>query len=426
MMTKPNKKYLFWKIVVATTVVIVPIILNWIFEDFKPSLWLKLNFVIYALLVIFIWYSIEKYLENKDLVEENEHLENVEKKELEIENKKLKNEVKKFEKPDIEKIKYLRFEEIKAKNEFVFGHIDYEPFFKMRKKVGTILSKPCGIGYAVLKEIFLALNVRIKEYSESGDWENIFEKLVEKEYDIIVTPLYETRTRIYKYPIIYCIPLFYSEVGLFVHEADFEGTKSTKEVKEELELEPNKWESPFISGEISELIAKKLKCVSKNDDAKVQDGPQAYLNLLKKVNNRNPKSNDNKYTIVAMEVFKAKATMDRYNQELDLTQDENRKKKLALKNILHEKQLLYPVSFVVRKEDTALRNFINLRIAELYEQTPLERDLNGEIINKDGTKSLIDIIKEEAKVEDGIEPHEIDHMFIQTYDFSNLGEYSRY
>ena len=212
---------------------------------------------------------------------------------------------------------------------------------------------------------------------------------------------------------------------MFVHEDDFTKTKSIKDIKEDFQQKSDTWNSPYIAGEISELVAKKMNCFSKKDGAEVKNGTQAYLNLLKKVNNRNSKSNDYKFNIVAMEIFKAKATIDGFNHKLDTKNKGDIKEKLKLRNILHEKQLLYPVSFVVRKEDTVLRNFINLRIAELYERTPLKRNAEGNLICPDGIKSLIDIIKEEAKDEDGIKPNEIDNMFIQTYDFSNLASNSR-
>lgn len=327
---------------------------------------------------------------------------------------------KKTQKPDFKDIEYLRFEQIKAQNKFVFGHIDYEPFFKMRARDG-INAQPTGIGYAILKEIFSVFNVKIKEYKHSGNWENIFENLTKKgknnkyPYDIIVTPLYETRSRIYKYPITYCIPIFYSEIGLFVHDNDFDEKKSLKQIKKDISDNSNKWKSPFIKGEVSEIIATKLKTyVGDDSEAEVPDDSQGHLNLLDKVNDR-----DTIFKIVAMEVFKANAIIDNYNKRLNVNDKNYKKEKLNLKNILKEKQLLYPVSFIVRKEDTVLRNFINLRIAELYERTPLPRD-KGLLIEKFGTKSLIDIIKEEAWEVDKIHPNKTGDMFIQTYDFTNL------
>jgi hypothetical protein len=105
-----------------------------------------------------------------------------------------------------------------------------------------------------------------------------------------------------------------------------------------------------------------------------------------------------------MEIFKANAYM--------------RKTKYKLINILKDKQITYPVSFVVRKEDTVLRNFLNLRIIALYNKTKATRDTDGKI--KEGEeKNLLDIIEDEI-VKFGFEKDDAKDIFIHDYDFSTL------
>lgn len=401
------------------TQLIIAIILKLIISSIEKKYdifpdWLINNLWFIIVIVVLLLVLVTQFIENRSLKEVNNRLENIEKKKLETRIAELE---KRTNKP--ENVKYQRFEQIKNKKQIIFGHIDYEPFFKMKKKVGSFNPNPSGIGYAILKEIFAVLGVDIKEYPKDGNWSNVFKNLEEKKYDIIVTPLYETRSRIYNNAITYCIPLFYSEIGLFVHKDDFNGQKSMKDIKDEIRTNQEYWKAPYIKGEISEIMAKKLKTYREDDKSIVDDDSLGFLNLLRKVNDRAPHSDDLQFNIVAMEIFKAKAIIDDYNEK-------NPDNKLELKNILKEKQLLYPVSFIVRKEDTVLRNFVNLRIAELYERHPLDRNQDGKLIDTSGQKSLIDIIKEEAFNEYGIHPSRVDEMFIRTYNFSNLEKYSIY
>jgi len=103
----------------------------------------------------------------------------------------------------------------------------------------------------------------------------------------------------------------------------------------------------FMQDEVSEMIKNKVKNNKKGFTPQNTKGSLGFYSLLTNVADTNSHTSN----IVAMEVFKAK----------EIISDKN----LKLKNILKDKQLLYPVSFVVRKEDTALRHFLNLRIMEL-------------------------------------------------------------
>ena len=95
--------------------------------------------------------------------------------------------------------------------------------------------------------------------------------------------------------------------------------------------------------------------------------------------------------VVFMERFKAESIID--------------EEKLSLVNILQENQLVYPVAFVIHKEETVLRNFINLRIIELR--------LSGE---------LQKVIKNNALQIDITDEKDIEKVFLQRYDFSLIYE----
>lgn len=373
---------------------------KWIVDDWEYQL----------PLVFAIATAVYLYFENKKLNTAN----NIEKKTIIEKNASLNDQIKKYIKPNEKNIAYLRFEQLKGAEGITYGHIDYDPFFKLLKKPQSAIYEPSGIGYEVLKEIFSVLETPIIEHTSSSTWDNLFEGLETREYDVIATPLYETRSRIYSHSITFCTPLFYSEVGLFVHPIDFNHKYSLKEFREEVEEGKREWQSPFISGEISEIIARKTKVFIDEVTGKVNDDVNGFKNLLNKVNDKKNPENA-KFNIVAMEVFKAHAIMNSVNEKLDLTIPHNENRVLKLKNILDDLQLLYPVSFVVRKEDTVLRNLINLRIAEIRDR----KSVPG------GKLSLIDIIKRSAQTSDGIDPSYVDSSLIQKYDFATLESQKR-
>ena len=92
-----------------------------------------------------------------------------------------------------------------------------------------------------------------------------------------------------------------------------------------------------------------------------------------------------------MEVFKAESIIE--NDEVI--------------NILKKNELLYPVSFVVRKQDTVLKNLINLRLLEM--RSTLEENTKSELenlIKKIATSDAVQIPEEK-----------FENIFIQSYQF---------
>jgi len=277
--------------------------------------------------------------------------------------------------------KYKRFEDIKQDN-IKYGYVVYKPFFwnDMTHK---------GIGYDVLKEILRPLNINIDTTDNnnyhSSNWSKIFKELEDEKIDIIIIPLFETRRRLNKYNVTFCTPLFYSDIGIYAKNKDLPDKKFLFSEAIEFIKERN-WKGKYLKREISHSLMEKHKLPRKAIKPTVAEFTEdAYFqSIISEIKN-------GKTNFTFMEVFKAKTIIKGQNTS-------------AVINILKDKELLYPVSFVVRKKDTVLKNYINLRIIELaMEQVT---DNNGEQISK-----LKQIIKT-AAVEGGILENEFDNNFV--------------
>jgi len=303
---------------------------------------------------------------------------------------------------------YKRFEKILKSREIKYSFIEYDPFFKRES------GEEGGIGFSILKKLFddrIFSDLNIEPFKDKNNnyinhnWHTIFDDLVNKKlYDIIATPMYETRSRLYSYNISYCLPLFYSDIGLYVKVESLDNDKdNSKDDSEKIrinltfndaieriekKIKKNDWSPEYLEGEISHLMLAKHIKVSKIKRIKFKKSVKRvysdndFFDKLKNVESSIKTLGD----FIFMEVFKAEHLIDKH--------------KLKLVNILKRNNLVYPVSFVVRKEETVLRNFMNLRIAELKR--------NGDLYN---------IINEEAK-DYGIKIDKVEDRFIQTYDFS--------
>ena len=265
---------------------------------------------------------------------------------------------------------------------------------------------PRGIGYELMCKIFEPFKVRLTNENPANGygWQSIFDdfsKNRRNELDFIMTPMYETRSRLYDYDVIYSIPLFYSDIGVYVKKtAETENLNLAFDQISSFLIDKREgtesWNLEFMEGEISEIVGKKSmygdldkedprRKLSEDDSRryKFKDFSDKLYNVAS-----NSKSTGD---VVFMERFKAQSIID--EQDLNVV------------NILRENQLVYPVSFVIHKEETVLRNFINLRIAELR--------LNGEL-QKVIKNNAIQIDIEDEKV--------LDKVFLQHYDFSLIDE----
>ena len=288
---------------------------------------------------------------------------------------------------------FKRFEEIK---ELKYGFIEYSPFFWQERHHHK------GIGIEVLNRVFenkVKLECCQYNYGENGsNWNTVFEDLCEHTFDIIITPLFETRSRLYSYNISYCSPLFYSNIGIYVNNnllSDEDRKKLPLPFKKaisfiEEKIKKSKWIPEILKGEISESLVNKYHLNSQMPKSQMVQLKPAndsdFITVLKNISSGHKDKGD----FTFMEVFKAQSIINSNKVETDVF------------NILRDNELLYPVSFVVRKEDTVLRNLINIRLMEL-------RD-NGE---------LKEIIKQVANAVD-INDTMFEGIFIQKYNYEKI------
>lgn len=383
-------------IVVPIFITLIFYILTQKFPKYTPPDWVVYNLISFCFLIILTWYSLVIYFENKYLKNKNIWLEKTEKKSLEQVNEQLKKELneekqRNFKPNHIHK----RFEEI-IKKELKYIAIDYKPFFWMEDD--AIKETPKGIGYELMSKIFEPFNVKLTNETPANgySWKSIFEDFSHRkmEIDFIMTPMYETRSRLYEYDVIYSIPLFYSDIGIYVkrnretHSLKLSFDDAIKYLKSKRDISEH-WKVEYLDGEISEIVGKKLiyeyedkrRQLSKDDSRRY--GYKDFSKKLHSVASEDKSSGD----VIFMEKFKAESIINEGG--------------LNVINILKDNQLVYPVSFVLHKEETVLRNFINLRITELR--------LNGELQKVIKNNALQIEIKDETV---------IDKVFLQKYDFS--------
>lgn len=297
---------------------------------------------------------------------------------------------------------FKRFEAVFQKRELTYGFVQYRPFFWKDDVT------PKGIGYDLLNKIFYG-KVTLKQHKynkgkDGGNWDDIFSDLVNKKFDIIITPLFETRTRIHKFNVAYCSPLFYSNIGIYVRKSDY--SKNTLSFDGAIQflqdkIKDSNWKPEILKGELSELLIQKhFKNISMEDLENVEitpAGDEDFVKVLQDVNS----DNLNMGQFAFMEVFKANSIINKLKSSGEC---------LELKNILSENQLLYPVSFVVRKEDTVLRNLINIRLLEM--RNTLDNTGVSEL------EKAIKVIATSSDVQIG--EADFESIFIQKYDFTNI------
>jgi hypothetical protein len=303
-----------------TIVGIIFTILAWIFP-----LWTKECIIIITLLIVIVILCIWIFL----LYQQN------------------KEEIIKPSPPKIPEPRFKRFEDI-MQNKIKYGHIEYKPFFWQDETI------PHGIGLEVLNTIFEnKIQIEPCNYpvTKGARWTDILKGLCDSQFDIILTPLFETKTRICNNNVSYCTPLFYSNIGIWVRKELYPDNDKLK-FKNAIQFIKKKqiWKPSFIKGEISESMIVKYFYERYQQYTELSNifgnGDIEFANVLKQVNTpgRNGR-NDNAGDFIFMEVFKAKSIINKNNNDI------NQKEKFELVNILADNELLYPVSFVVRKEE---------------------------------------------------------------------------
>lgn len=248
--------------------------------------------------------------------------------------------------PKVEEIiRFRRFENIEK---IVYGHIAYSPLLDHDEA-----GRPYGVGITLLEMIFG--HNRIEALDIKALWSDFVDELASGQYDIVATPIFETRERSTK--IAFCSPMFYSNIGLYVKKGhkvlgrSGENSWSFDEAIETLQRMSPKVVA--IAGEISGKMALKYLGLTPEDKSKWLDPNRASVaSLIKAVNGEGKMECE----VVFAEVFQAEQT------------EAVRAKDVI--NILKPKALLYPVSFAVRKEDYVLRRYINLKLLQIEESLP--------------------------------------------------------
>lgn len=286
-------------------------------------------------------------------------------------------------------VKIKRFEEIQSLR---YGYLEYSPFFYLGQK-----DKHWGIGMAVLEKIFsYNNNIQFIHYDGDINWDTALKKLEDDEFDIILTPLFETRSRLSDFNVQYCIPLFYSNIGLYVRKdfetAPLEGTLSFNKAIEFVfnKVKQSNWKAKYLKGELSQFLMEKHH-LNENGTAIMKEtiSDADFKNIIKNIASGDPK----KEQFTFMEVFKVESFIEQEEMVV---------------NLLKPNELLYPVSFVVRKEHTVLKNLINLRIMQLRAEESTETGVN----------KLEKIIKDISLSADvSITPEKFKDIFIQKSDY---------
>jgi hypothetical protein len=266
--------------------------------------------------------------------------------------------------------RFRRFENIK---DIVYGHIEYRPLLYYTEE-----NEPKGIGLRLLEEIFGKTIIR--KAPVRGMWNNVVEKLEKGDYDVIATPLFETRER--SNLVSFCSPIFFSDIGIYVKQDSqlFKGRVKPGSMTFEEAIKlflslTDKLKFSAIKGELSgKMVTKHLQI------------PQEKVQWLSFEESNIPDLIDS-----IMDEFRPSDVVFAENFQANRTRHVNSEKVI---NILKPHELLYPVSFAVRKRDYILRNYINLKLLEIEENYPdrIFGFLRDELNNHPGFKfSMADV-----------------------------------
>ena len=268
-------------------------------------------------------------------------------------------------------IKYKRFEKI---DRIIYGHIEYPPLLYYKR------SEPNGIGVKLLEKIFEGKIDKERKINWNEIETALPERSVPTKYsiDLIATPLFETKDRSKK--LLFCSPIFFSEVGIYINSKG----KLNKHINGKLSfsgaIELIKKFSPelraaYIEGEISEKMVNKYFKNDKPYESIPEHKIKRFLiksveisDLIKAVDKAVDNGNIEPIDINSNVV--SDIASDFVFAETYQANNTEAVRSKSVINILYPKELLYPVSFAVRKEEYILKNYINLKLLELDSNTP--------------------------------------------------------
>lgn len=290
-------------------------------------------------------------------------------------------------KKNYESIKFKRFEDI---TQLKFSLLEYSPFgyYDLQGNIH-------GIGIKVLRKIFDFKTIDLVEVKGDIGWNNALDKLEDKTLDLILTPLFETRSRLAK-DIEFCSPLFYSNIGIYVYKnLETQSLENKLTFNEAIDFLKNKvskskWKAKYIVGELSQFLIEKHN-LGGQTVSQTEINNQVFKQIIDDISSDGSESAD----FTFMEVFKVESFI---------------KSGAMVVNILKENQLVYPVSFAIRKEHTVLKNLINLRIMEM--RAKIEANNRNELENV--------ILGVATSTDVGINEATFDKIFLQKYEFANL------
>jgi len=301
------------------------------------------------------------------------------------EKKKSEREIKDLLKKLIpeEEPTFRRFEQIEK---VVYGHIAYRPLLYY----DVADDAPMGVGITLLEKIFG--KEKIEHSLIRALWSNLVENLTFKQYDIVATPIFETRERSKR--IAFCSPIFYSDIGMYVKKGSrpLGHFPTNSQSFEEIVNMVKKMKLTVIAidGEISGKMALKYLGLQRDEVREwLMPETATVSSLISAVNGEKGKECD----VVFAEVFQAEQTKLVKNGEVI--------------NILKPKQVLYPVSFAVRKQDYILKNYINLKLLEIE-----ETESNG----------ILGIIWDELRTHEEYKHYtfnDVQRYFVREYDRRN-------
>jgi ABC-type amino acid transport substrate-binding protein len=225
--------------------------------------------------------------------------------------------------------------------EITYGHLEYEPFLYYQSQT------PTGLGVDLLARLLNPpsdqTKIKIDAYDNERNWNNILTGLVEKQYDVIATPLFATFDR--SKLVRFTTPLFFSNIGLFVNK-EIASLSFWKDVTPETMRQDIETHARLTFLAVKEEISQQLarKCV---DDKLIHyyEGKVVPGNLFDAI------AKPNSQNALFCESFYA--------------HHQPRVRSGEVVNVLPSHQILYPVCFAVRQGDYQLANLLNIRLLRM-------------------------------------------------------------
>jgi len=222
-----------------------------------------------------------------------------------------------------------------------YGHLEYEPFLNYQ------FETPTGLGVDLLTRLLDSSEggkkIQILADTQIRNWDDILTGLVEKNYDVVATPLFATFDR--SKLVRFTAPLFFSNIGLYVNK-EIASMSFWKDATPETLREDIKSHLLLtffaVKGEISAYLANKYVA---GTSIRSYEGKVVPGNLFNEI------ANTKQANALFCESFYA--------------HHQPRVRSGEVVNVLPWHQILYPVCFAVRQGDYNLANLLNIRLLQM-------------------------------------------------------------